>query len=367
MPRRALDRPLRIAQVAPLYESVPPTHYGGTERVVAALCDELVTDGHDVTLFAAGGSRTRATLVRSTPRPLRTHMSKRELAEVAPHAHLRMLADVCRRAGEFDIIHAHTDLWTLPFVDLVEPPTVVTLHGRLDVEAAMQTYSWYSNVPLVSISDHQRRPFAGTDVNWAATVYNGLPFDHYAGASGTPDYLAFVGRLTPEKGPERAIEIAHRAGLPLRVAAKVDPFDEEFFYGTIEPLFRKHRVDFVGEIDEDSKPDFFAGAVATLMPGDWPEPFGLVMIESLAAGTPVVALRRGSVPEVIEDGVSGFVCDDVTSMVESVGSIGTLSRERCRQRAAAFSASVMAERYLAVYESIIEERALLTAGAPGPS
>lgn len=345
---------MRIALVSPLYEKVPPRRYGGTERVIAALADELVSNGHDVTLFAAGGSQTRAHLVPVVPRALRSAMSRAELVDVAPHLHLRMLTDVYGRADDFDVIHSHTDIWTLPFTGSTAVPTVLTLHGRLDIDVVQRTLPLYRDVPLVSISDAQRHVLDGVPLRWAATIHNGLPLDRYLEeprpAGG--DYLAFIGRLHPEKRPDLAVEIAERAGLPLRVAAKVDPLDEDYWREVVRPLFRRKRVDFVGELDEDDKPAFLAGARATLFPIDWPEPFGLVMIESLAAGTPVVALRRGSVPEILEHGRSGWICDDVDEMVAGIGAIDRLSPELCRRRARAFTPAAMARRYERVYDDL---------------
>ena len=347
---------MRIAQVAPLFETVPPEAYGGTERVIAALCDGLTEAGHDVTLFAAGSSMTQARLEPMVRSPLRTRMSRAEMVEVAPHIHLRMLADVYARSDEFDVIHAHTDLWTLPFVDSTSTPTVITMHGRLDLDIVRRVVPHYPNVPLVSISDYQRRPLAGCDVNWAATVYNGLDLDHYLREpAGHGDYLAFVGRINPEKRPDMAVDVARQSGRQLRLAAKVDPFDVEYFETEIEPLFAESNVDFVGEIGERDKPKFYAGAAATLFPSDWPEPFGLVMIESMAAGTPVIALRRGSVPEILVDGVSGFICDDVDEMFEAVHRLDEIDRDECREHARRFTKEPMCADYLRVYESILRD------------
>jgi glycosyltransferase involved in cell wall biosynthesis len=360
---------MRIALVSPLYESVPPPRYGGTERVIAALADELVANGHDVTLFASGGSVTSGRLVPVVAAPLRTAMSRAELAEIAPHLHLKMLADVYHTADDYDIVHAHTDVWTLPFVGGTDVATVVTLHGRLDLDSVTRILPMYPDVPVVSVSDAQRTPLDRFPVRWAGTVHNGLPLDRYfafprpAPTASGGDYLAFVGRLSPEKGPDRAVEIADRAGLPLRVAAKLDPMDQDYWDEVLRPLFRRRHVDFVGELDEESKPAFLAGARATLLPIDRPEPFGLVMIESLAAGTPVVAMRRGSVPEILEHGVSGWVCDDVAGMVAGVESIDLLSPQASRQRARRFSARRMAEGYQQVYEQLLTTRG--SAGGSG--
>ena len=349
-------KPMRIAQIAPLYESVPPQGYGGTERVIAALCDGLSEAGHDVTLFAAGSSATQARLSPMAPSPLRMCMSRAEMIDVAPHLHLRMLADVYSRGHEFDVIHAHTDLWTLPFVDSTPTPTVLTMHGRLDLDIVRRVLPDYPHVPLVSISDYQRRPLARWNLDWTATVYNGLDLRRYLATSiGRNDYLAFVGRINSEKRPDLAVEVASRTGYPLRVAAKVDPMDVEYFETEIEPLFAEANVDFLGEIGELAKPEFYAGAAATLFPSDWPEPFGLVMIESLAAGTPVIALRRGSVPEILVDGVTGFICDDEDEMIQAVERLDEIDPDECRRQALRFTKDEMCARYLDVYDALVTD------------
>jgi glycosyltransferase involved in cell wall biosynthesis len=284
-------------------------------------------------------------------------MDAAEMAEVSPHLHLRMLADIYRRSDEFDIIHAHTDVWTLPFAELSATPTVITMHGRLDVPIAQRPLSLYPGAALVSISDHQRLALEGCPVDWLATVPNGLDLAAYQRQEGGDrGYLAFVGRLCPEKRPDIAVEIAARTGWPLRIAAKVDPSDEQYFNEQIAPLFDAHDVDFVGELGEDDKPAFYAGAAATLFPSDWPEPFGLVMIESLAAGTPVIALRRGSVPEVLVDGMCGFICDDAEAMRAAVARLDELDRSSCRRRAADFGVESMCVRYQGAYETLLERR-----------
>lgn len=343
---------MKIAQIAPLYETVPPTRYGGTERVIDALVEELTRRGHEVTLFAAAGTETNGELCVSAPGPLRSVFSRQDLIEVAPHMHLAMLAEAYSRAREFDVIHAHTDIWTFPFVASVDTPTIVTMHGRLDLRSVRQLVSMYPRVPLASISDSQRRPLLDLRVNWIDTVYNGLNFDHYRNAPREGDYLAFVGRLTPEKRPDRAVEVAVKSGLPLRVAAKVDPMDVEYYESVIAPLFERYDVDFVGEISEDEKPAFFGGAVATLMPIDWPEPFGLVMTESMAAGTPVIATDHGSVPEVIEHGISGFICVDVEEMVSAVGRVDEIDSNACRSRGRFFDQRRMADGYVDCYRRL---------------
>ncbi len=344
---------MKIAQIAPLYETVPPKAYGGTERVIAGLCDGLTNRGHEVTLFAAGESVTLADLDAVVPSPLRMRMTREEMVDIAPHLHLRMLAEVFDRAGEFDVIHSHIDIWTLPFAYSTEVPTLLTMHGRLDLEHVRRALELYPGVPLVSISDDQRRGLHGIDVTWAGTVYNGLDFtayadDHYTGSP----HLAFVGRIAHEKGPTAAVEIAARTNRQLHAAAKVDPTDIEYFERDVEPVFAANDVVFVGEIDEERKPTFFGSAAATLFPSDWPEPFGLVMIESMAAGTPVIALRRGSVPEVVVDGVTGFICDDIDDMAAAVRRIGDLDRDACRRHAANFDVNRMCAGYEAIYEKL---------------
>jgi len=344
---------VRIAQIAPLYEAVPPVGYGGTERVIAGICDGLTDLGHDVTLFAAGGSTTRARLVEVVPAPLRRRMSREELANVAPHLHLRMLTDVFARADEFDVIHSHADIWTLPFAARSATPTLVTMHGRLDLDHVRQTLALYPHVPLVSVGNSQRGPVRDLPLTWAGTVYNGLNVNRYlVGDIRRQDHLAFVGRLNPEKRPDLAVEVARRTNRVLRVAAKVDPLDVSYYRSEIDPLFRANDVDYIGELGESGKPAFFGSAAATLFPSDWPEPFGLVMIESMAAGTPVIALRRGSVPEVIIDGVTGFVCDDVDAMVDAVRRIDEIDPHECRRHAASFDVATMCAGYEMVYRAI---------------
>ena len=355
--------PLRIAQVAPLYEAVPPGAYGGTERVIATLCDGLVAQGHDVTLFGPATSTTAARL-EAFETPLRERFSEDEMGNVAPHLHQEMLAQVAWRSGEFDVIHSHLDVLALPFTRLIATPTVLTLHGRLDLGFVRELLPRYGSVPLVSISDDQRRAVEDLDLTWAATVHNGLDLSRYREVPHDRDgYLGFVGRIAVEKGPLTAIEVSRRTGVPLRMAAKVDPTDVTYYEEEVAPQMGSD-VDFVGEITEDEKPAFYAGARATLFPSDWPEPFGLVMIESLAAGTPVIALRRGSVPEVIEDGVTGFICDDVDEMADAVGRIAQIDPEACRRGAERFTAERMCRGYVDVYRSLLDAHP--RTARPGP-
>ncbi|WP_029032080.1 glycosyltransferase family 4 protein [Salinarimonas rosea] len=344
---------MRIAQVSPLYESVPPKLYGGTERIVSYLTEELVRQGHEVTLFASGDSVTSAELVPFCDMALRLNPS---VTDPLPH-HLMMLDEVRRRADHFDVIHFHTDLLHMPLVRDFAGRTVTTLHGRLDLVELPAFYRTFSDAPLVSISDDQRRPLAGA--NFVRTVPHGLPPDLLPFSDRAHGgYLAFLGRISPEKGPEAAIAIAERAGLPLRMAAKVDEADRDYWNGVVEPLVRtKPHVEFVGEIDEREKASFLGHALALLVPVDWPEPFGLVMIEAMSCGTPVIAFRRGSIPEIVEHGRSGFVVDTVGGGVEAVGWLDSLSREEVRRAfEERFTAARMAADYLDVYRGLARVR-----------
>jgi glycosyltransferase involved in cell wall biosynthesis len=339
---------MRIAQVAPLFESVPPARYGGTERVVAWLTEELVRQGHEVTLFASGDSRTSARLVPACPRALWQDPACRD---TLPH-HVRLVELVAREASHFDVIHFHLDYVHFPVVGRLPCPTVTTLHGRLHLPDQEAFFDAFAEVPLVSISDDQRRPIPWA--NWQATVYHGMPRGLHTFRERPSDYLAFLGRVSPEKGLDRAVEIARRAGLPLKVAAKIYPEERAYYEQVIEPLFRSSPwVEFVGEVGGKDKDDFLGQARALLFPIDWAEPFGLVMIEAMACGTPVVAFRRGSVPEVMVDGVTGFVVDDVESATDAVGRVGGLSRAACRrvfeQR---YDAGRMARDYVEVYRRL---------------
>ena len=343
---------MRIAQIAPMYEAVPPTHYGGTERVVWSLCEELVKRGHEVTLFASGDSQTSATLCPTTVRSLRRQMSREELINISPYLHLAMLSDVLRRAADFDVIHSHVDHLTLPFTRLVATPIVTTMHGRLDLDLLPPVLGCYPEAPLVSISMSQREPLQELNINWAACVYNGIPIDHFTFQPQPGAYLAFLGRIAPEKRPDLAVEIARRSGMPLKVAAKIDPVDRDYWQREIAPLFAANGVEYLGELNEQEKAELLGGAYAMLFPVDWPEPFGLVMAESLACGTPVIALRRGSVPEVLEHGVSGFICDTLDQLTAAVAQVAQIDRAACRRAAFRFSASAMAAGYEEVYRKL---------------
>jgi len=345
---------MKIAQIAPLYEAVPPRLYGGTERVVAHLTNALVDQGHQVTLFASADTQTRAQLVPMRAQALRLDPAplKSDLA-----SHMSMLHEVRRRAHEFDVLHFHVDLLHFPFFEDMAPRTLTTLHGRLDIADLPGAYMRWKQYPLVSISRHQRKPLPFA--NWLATIPHGLEATPYAFEPNPGGYLAFLGRISPEKRPDRAIEIATRAGMPLRIAAKVDAADARYFEQEIRPLLDNPLVDFVGEIGDADKAAFLGGARALLFPIDWPEPFGLVMIEAMACGTPVIGWRCGSVPEVIEHGVSGLIVEDEAQAVEAVHAAGALDRRRVRQAfEKRFSAQVMASAYVEQYARLSGGRVL---------
>lgn len=342
---------MKIAQVAPLYESVPPRAYGGTERVVSYLTETLVDMGHEVTLFASGDSATSAHLVSVVPRGLR----------LDPHRpdplvwHTIMMDMVLKAARSFDVIHFHTDVLQLPMVGHCTTPCVSTAHGRLDLPDLKPLFRCFPRHPMVSISNSQRKPLPW--INWRATVNHGLPLGLYSLHPQPQDYFAFVGRVSPEKRADRAIEIAKACGMPLRIAAKVDAADKHYFEATIEPLLDDPLVTYVGEIGDEAKNDFIGNARALLMPIDWPEPFGLVMIEAMACGTPVIAYRHGSVPEIIDHGVTGFIVENQEQAIAAARNIGEIDRRRCRQVfEQRFSARVMARRYLEVYRELVDTR-----------
>ena len=349
---------MRIAQVAPLSESVPPQLYGGTERVVAYLTDELVRQGHDVTLFASGDSKTSAQLVPICPRAQRLSGDCRDpIAE-----HMLMIERVAQRAEEFDVIHFHTAPLHFSVARRLPVPHVTTLHGRLDLPELGPLFQEFRDLPVVSISDAQRAPLPRA--GWVATVYHGLPTDRLRFSERPGDYLAFLGRISPEKRVDRAIQIAVACGQRLRIAAKVDPADREYFEREIRPMLDHPLVEYIGEIGEADKSAFLGGARALLFPIDWPEPFGLVMIEAMACGTPVVAFRGGSVPEVLDDGVTGFIVESIDEAVEAVGRIDTLDRRTCRATfERRFSVARMAEDYLRVYEQLSLEEPAAAAGS----
>lgn len=346
---------MKIAILAPLSNPVPPELYGGTERVVSTLTEELVRRGHDVTLFASGDSRTAARLVPMCEKAL-WKVADQGADRLARIEMLAMLSDAYRRAGEFDVIHAHTDEeYTPAFARLTRTPTVLTLHGRLD----LSPYPWECErlqvTSLVSVSMAQRRPLRHLDLPWAGVVHNGIPIERFPFFPEPGEYLAFVGRITPDKRPDLAVKVAREAGLPLKVAAAVHSVDTDYWRDEIRPLFRADDVEFLGEINDEEKAELFGGALATLFPSDWPEPFGMVMPESMATGTPVIALDRGAAREVVEPGVSGFICQDGAEMVRAVGAVDQLDRALCRKQAARFSAQRLAEDYEKIYSAAVAD------------
>jgi len=357
---------MRIAQVAPLIESVPPKHYGGTERIVSYLTEELVCAGHDVTLFASGDSVTSARLIASCERSLRKNERCKD-----PVAREVLLVDhVIEYVDEFDLIHFHTGYLHFPVCRYLSVPHVTTLHGRLDMPDLVPVFERFRDEPLISISNAQRLPLPWA--NWEATIYHGLPADQLQFRPQPGDYLAFLGRISPEKRADRAIEIAKRAGMPLKVAAKVDRVDRRYFKRVIEPLLQESHVEWVGEITDRDKNEFLGNAYALLFPIDWPEPFGLVMIEALACGTPVIAYDSGSVPEVMENGVTGFIVKDLDAAVKAVSQIRDVSRAGCREIFdRRFTASRMASDYVNAYEQLIQSnpgrnRATAFTSSPAP-
>jgi glycosyltransferase involved in cell wall biosynthesis len=336
---------MKIAQIAPLWESVPPRLYGGTERVVSYLTEELVRQGHEVTLYASGDSQTAARLKPACPHALRlnTGLVNRD-APLILMQEQALGAD----ADQFDIIHSHLDFLSFPMSRRSPTPVLTTLHGRLDLPELVPIFREYTDMQLVSISNAQRQPLP--HANWQATVYHGLP-DLYAYQSTPGHYLAYLGRICPEKRPDHAIEIAKRVGIPLRIAAKVDPVDREYFETQIVPLLTHPLIEYLGEINDAEKCDFLGNAAAVLCTYDWPEPFGIVLIEALACGTPVFAYRRGSIPEIIEDGVTGFVCDSLAEMVRNIDQLPLINRQRCREAfESRFTVQRMVKDYLEVYE-----------------
>lgn len=343
---------MKIAQVAPVFERVPPKAYGGTERVISYLTEELIRQGHQVTLFATGDSLTGARLISPIDQSRRFDLRRQEWLMYQTI----MLDQVSAIAHEFDVIHFHTDYLHFPLARELAVPHVTTLHGRLDLPGLAALYRHFDAIPLVSISDSQRAPLPWA--NWQATIYHGLPPDLYSFQPDAGDYLIFIGRVSPEKRVDRAIDIALRSGMPLYIAAKVDQPDQAYFDDCIRPLLDHPLIRFIGEIGEQDKRHLLAGATALLFPIDWPEPFGLVMIESFACGTPVIAYPHGAVPEVMENGVSGFVVTDPDAAVAAVRHTGRLDRARCRrvfeQR---FTAQQMASNYLQVYQQVRQQHA----------
>ncbi len=345
------DEAMRIAQIAPLTESVPPRLYGGTERVVSYLTEDLVRQGHAVTLFASGDSITTARLHAAWPRALRFDAGLSDLQ--APH--ILMLETVFDQADQFDVLHFHMDYFPFPLFSRHRTPFVNTLHGRLDLPELAPIFERFQQVPVVSISEAQRRPLPSA--NFVRTIYHGLPPDLLTPCSVKPAYLAFLGRISPEKSPERAIRIARRAGIPLKIAAKVDRVDEAYYRERIRPLVDGRHVELIGEIGDADKSEFLSGAIALLAPIDWPEPFGLVLIEAMACGTPVIAFNRGSVPEVVDHGLTGFIVQDEPDAVAAVARAAGLSRPAIRRRfEERFSVARMTEQYLELYALLCRER-----------
>jgi len=339
---------MRIAQVSPLFESVPPNGYGGTERVISYLTEELMRQGQEVTLFAAGDSRSAARLVSCVRSSIRNSVLDQSWLAY----HLIQIDMVARMADEFDVIHFHTDALHFPLARTLAAPHVSTLHGRLDFPHLAPLYRHFSDVPVVSISDSQRRPLP--HANWRATVHHGLPSDLYAFQPDAGDYFLFVGRLSPEKRVDRAVEIARRCGRPLYVAAKLNKEEESYFNERLKPLFRHPLVTYLGEVGETEKRELLQHAAALLFPIDWPEPFGLVMIEAFSCGTPVIAYRNGAVPEIVEDGVTGFVVSNQDEAVRAAQRIDTIDRHACRAAfESRFTAARMAANYLQVYRQLL--------------
>jgi len=341
---------MRIAQISPLFEAVPPKLYGGTERVVYALTEELVAMGHDVTLFASGDSITSATLAPMRDKALRLDPKVVDWIAI----YMRMMELIRRRAHEFDVLHFHTDYFPLSLFSRQDTPFLTTLHGRLDIPEFKDIYETFPDAPMVSISNSQRRPIPR--LNWVRTVLHGMPAELLTPQPVKQEYAAFLGRISPEKGVDKAIRIAGKAGLKLKIAAKVDNADKKYWDEEIKPLVDASPwVEFIGEINDSQKPEFLSGAHALLFPIDWPEPFGLVMIESMACGTPVIAFNRGSVPEVIDHGVSGFIVHDEASAVAALENLDTLNRDKVRATFdRRFTARRMAEDYVDLYEELCE-------------
>jgi glycosyltransferase involved in cell wall biosynthesis len=342
---------MRIAQVAPLYERVPPLYYGGTERIVSYLSEELINQGHEVTLFASGDSLTRGQLIAPCKRSLRLDSD----CDTPLVYHLLQLDQVCQNAASFDIIHFHIDYLHFPFLRRLGRPHVTTLHGRLDLPDLVRLYEQFNNVPVVSISNSQRRPLPS--INWQGTVYHGIPSDLYDLKSSHGTYLAFLGRISPEKRVDRAIEIAKRANIKLKIAAKVDPVDKHYMDTKIRPLLDHPLIEFIGEIGEKEKPEFLGKAFALLFPIDWVEPFGLVLIEAMACGTPTIAFRRGSVPEIIDSGITGFVVETIEESLSALDQIPRFDRALCRKVFdERFSAKRMVSDYLRTYQKLIDRK-----------
>jgi glycosyltransferase involved in cell wall biosynthesis len=343
---------MHIAQIAPLTEAIPPKLYGGTERVVSWLTEELIALGHDVTLFASGDSITGARLEAVWPRSLRLDGSVRD-----PNAlHMMMLEHVYRRAGDFDFLHFHLDYYPFSLFSRQPTPFTTTLHGRLDLPEHQPVFDTFPHLPVISISNAQRRPLP--QAFWLGTVHHGLPEKLLVPRPIKPSYFAFLGRIAPEKGVDRAIRVAEHCGVPLKIAAKVDRADREYYEEQIRPMIAAANVEYIGEINDKDKSEFLSGAHALLVPIDWPEPFGLVMIEAMACGTPVIAFNRGSAPEVVDDGITGFVVEDENGAIGAIDRLSHLSREKIRQQfERRFTARRMAQDYLAMYRRLMDKAA----------
>jgi glycosyltransferase involved in cell wall biosynthesis len=340
---------MKIAQIAPLYESVPPKFYGGVERVVSYLTEELVARNHDVTLFASADSVTRARLVPTSDSALR--LSTTPVVDKVAH-YIRLLELVFREAHEFDILHFHIDYIHFPLTKRQPVATVTTQHGQLFIPDLVPLYREFREMNVVSISDAQRQPLPW--IGWCGTVYNGIPEDLYHLHETPGEYLAFLGRISPEKRVDRAIEIAKKSGRKLKIAAKIDPVDWEYFSDNVKPLLNHPLIELIGEIGEDEKEAFLGNAIALLFPIDWPEPFGLVLIEAMACGTPVIAYNRGAVSEIIKDGKSGFIVDNQDDAIAAVNRLELIDRKACRKEfEKRFKAHRMASDYLAIYEKIV--------------
>jgi glycosyltransferase involved in cell wall biosynthesis len=345
---------MKIAQVSPIFERVPPAAYGGTERVVSYLTEELVKQGHDVTLFASGDSTTRAQLVSVTDKSIRLDPQRQDWLIYL----MMMLDQVSELAAAFDVVHFHTDFVHFPIAKLLNTAHITTLHGRLDFPELVPFYKHFSKMPLVSISNSQRAPLP--DVLWTGTVYHGLPSEMYTFQPEAGDYFAFIGRISPEKGVDRAIDIALQCGVPLYIAAKVDHLDQAYFNQQIKPLLEHSLIEYVGEIADREKHELLGHARALLFPIDWPEPFGLVLIEAFSCGTPVIAYRHGAVPEIMEDGVTGFIVTNQEQAVQAAQRIDIIDRKRCREVFdRRFSVERMAENYLALYRRVMNSESPL--------
>ena len=341
---------MRIAQISPLFEAVPPKLYGGTDRGVYSLTEELVAMGHDVTLFASGDSVTSARLAPMRDQAIRLDPSVKDWVSI----YYRMVEMIYRRKDEFDVLHFHIDYFPLSLFTRQNTPYLTTIHGRLDLPEFVETYGTFPDAPFVSISDSQRKPIP--NLNWVRTILHGMPANLLTPQPVKQEYGAFLGRISPEKGVDRAIKIAGKAGLKLKIAAKVDNADKEYYDSKIKPLIKDNPdVEFIGEINDAQKPEFLSGAHALIFPINWPEPFGLVMIESMACGTPVIAFNCGSAPEVIDPGLSGFIVNDIDEAVAAVGKIHTLDRARVRATFdRRFTSRRMAEDYVDLYETLAQ-------------